>query len=226
MGARRRRLVLGDLNDGPGAATTQLLYGSPGSQIGTGGFDHPDQGDRQRLWNLAARIPEAQRFSRKFEGRRELIDHILVSHALVGLVADGGVTTDSAGPTPSITADRPPAATRPDQTTGRCLPSLPCSPARGAHRAENRRIRASGGTVSEPQVGGRVASKAVQAIAIRNSMAALGVDEGRFERRLPHLSTPRPVQFRVPSTASPHTSSPVMIVGQARRQVRPHWPGF
>ena len=98
-------VVLGDLNDGPEAATTQILYGPPGSEIGTGGFDQPDQGDRQRLWNLAARIPEAQRFSREFQGRRELIDHILVSHALVGLVADGAVTTDAAGPIPSITAN-------------------------------------------------------------------------------------------------------------------------
>jgi endonuclease/exonuclease/phosphatase family metal-dependent hydrolase len=98
-------VVLGDLNDGPEAATTQILYGPPGSEIGTGGFDQPDQGDVQRLWNLAARIPQAQRFSREFQGHRELIDHILVSHALVGLVADGAVTTDAAGPVPSITAN-------------------------------------------------------------------------------------------------------------------------
>ena len=105
VGAEASVVVLGDLNDGPEAATTQILYGPPGSEIGTGGFDQPDQGDRQRLWNLAARIPEAQRFSREFQGRRELIDHILVSHALVGLVADGAVTTDAAGPIPSITAN-------------------------------------------------------------------------------------------------------------------------
>ena len=98
-------IVLGDLNDEPGAATTQILHGPPGSEIGTAGFDHPDQGDRQRLWNLAPRIPEDQRFSRDYRGRRELIDHILVSYALVNLVADRGVTTDGAGPVPSITDD-------------------------------------------------------------------------------------------------------------------------
>jgi endonuclease/exonuclease/phosphatase family metal-dependent hydrolase len=98
-------VVLGDLNDEPTAATTQILLGPTGSEIGTGGFDHPDQGDRQRLWNLAARIPEAQRYSREYRGRRELIDHVLVSHQLVGLVADGGVVTNDAGPVPSITDD-------------------------------------------------------------------------------------------------------------------------
>ena len=49
-------LVCGDLNDTMEAATTQLIFGPPGSQIGTGGFDHPDQGDPQRLWNLAPKI--------------------------------------------------------------------------------------------------------------------------------------------------------------------------
>ena len=98
-------VVLGDLNDEPQAATTQILLGPTGSEIGTGGFGRPDLGDRQRLWNLAARIPEEQRYSREFRGRKELIDHILVSHVLVGLVADGAVTTDGAGPTPSITDD-------------------------------------------------------------------------------------------------------------------------
>jgi hypothetical protein len=54
------------------------LQGPPGSEIGTGGFDQPDQGDGQQLWNFAARIPGSQRFSRVYRGRRELIDHILV----------------------------------------------------------------------------------------------------------------------------------------------------
>ena len=57
-------VVLGDLNDEPLAATTQILLGPAGSEIGTGGFDQPDQGDPRRLWNLASLIPEEQRFSR------------------------------------------------------------------------------------------------------------------------------------------------------------------
>jgi predicted extracellular nuclease len=68
-GAERAVIVLGDLNDEPQAATTQILSGPPGSEIGTGGFTQPDQGDQQRLWNLAARIPAEQRFSRVYHGR-------------------------------------------------------------------------------------------------------------------------------------------------------------
>jgi endonuclease/exonuclease/phosphatase family metal-dependent hydrolase len=82
-GDHPRVIVLGDLNDEPTAATTQILQGPTGSEIGTGGFDHPDQGDHQRLWNLAPCIPEDQRYSRIYRGRRELIDHIFASQALV-----------------------------------------------------------------------------------------------------------------------------------------------
>ncbi|WP_308257757.1 endonuclease/exonuclease/phosphatase family protein [Pseudonocardia lacus] len=105
QGQQRAVVVLGDLNDEPAAATTQILHGPPGSEIGTAGFTRPDQGDGVRLWNLAAQIPEAQRFSRVYRGRGELIDHILVSHALVGLIPNGAVTTDTTAAAPSITDD-------------------------------------------------------------------------------------------------------------------------
>jgi endonuclease/exonuclease/phosphatase family metal-dependent hydrolase len=82
-GRQRAVIVLGDLNDEPTAATTQILLGPRGSEIGTSGFERPDQGDGSRLWNLAPLIPEGRRFSRVFRGRGELIDHVLVSHALV-----------------------------------------------------------------------------------------------------------------------------------------------
>jgi endonuclease/exonuclease/phosphatase family metal-dependent hydrolase len=95
-------VVLGDLNDEPDAATTQLLLGPPGSEIGTGGFNQPDQGDGQRLWNLAPRIPVEERFTRVYRGQPQLIDHILVSHVLVQVVADGDVTTGDTSP-PSVT---------------------------------------------------------------------------------------------------------------------------
>lgn len=85
-GQHRTVVVAGDLNDEAEAATTQLLHGPPGSEIGTGGFKHPDSGDGQRLWNLAPLIPEGQRFSRVYRGRGELIDHLLVSHVLVKAV--------------------------------------------------------------------------------------------------------------------------------------------
>jgi endonuclease/exonuclease/phosphatase family metal-dependent hydrolase len=82
-GRERAVIVLGDLNDEPAAATTQILLGPPGSEIGTPGFERPDRGDGSRLWNLAPLIPPERRCSRMFRGRRELIDHILVSRALV-----------------------------------------------------------------------------------------------------------------------------------------------
>ena len=81
-------LACGDLNDTLQAATTQLLLGPPGSQLGTGGFDHPDAGDGSRLWNLAPKMPAgdpvtgegAKNWSRINNGVKELIDQILVSH--------------------------------------------------------------------------------------------------------------------------------------------------
>ncbi|MFD8982668.1 endonuclease/exonuclease/phosphatase family protein [Streptomyces sp. NPDC059564] len=83
-GKNRDVIVLGDFNDGWQAATTQILYGPPGSQIGTGGFTHPDNpGDANRLWNLAPHILEQGGFSRIFEGQHELIDHIMISHSLL-----------------------------------------------------------------------------------------------------------------------------------------------
>jgi endonuclease/exonuclease/phosphatase family metal-dependent hydrolase len=78
-----RLILTGDLNDTPQAATTQILLGPPGSEIGTAGFDRPDQGDAQRLWNLAPLMPAGKDYSRVDQGRHELIDHILVSAALV-----------------------------------------------------------------------------------------------------------------------------------------------
>jgi len=75
---RTRRLVLaGDLNDEASAATAQILRGPPGSEFDTVGFDREDVGDAHRLWNLAARIPQKERFSRVYRGRGELIDHLL-----------------------------------------------------------------------------------------------------------------------------------------------------
>lgn len=76
-------ILLGDLNDGPEAATTQILYGPTGSQPGTNAFVTPDQGDGARLFNLAGFIPKEQRFTRIHNGEGELIDHVLVSKELV-----------------------------------------------------------------------------------------------------------------------------------------------
>ncbi len=43
--------------------------------------------------NLAPLIPEEQRLTRIYRGQRQLIDHILVSHIIVRVVAEDDVTT-------------------------------------------------------------------------------------------------------------------------------------
>jgi predicted extracellular nuclease len=100
QGQDRSVVVAGDLNDEPQAATTQILLGPGGSEIGTAGVERPDKGDAHRLWNLAPLISKDERFSRVYRGRGELIDHVLVSHALVGTastVTTGGVDISSIG---------------------------------------------------------------------------------------------------------------------------------
>lgn len=82
-GRDRPILAIGDFNDGTLAATTQMIHGPTGSELGTTGFDRPDRGDAMRLFNLASQIPEERRFSRIFRGNQELIDHIFASHYLV-----------------------------------------------------------------------------------------------------------------------------------------------
>jgi endonuclease/exonuclease/phosphatase family metal-dependent hydrolase len=109
-GADRAVVVLGDLNDEVLAATTQILLGPPGSEIGTGGFDAPDRGDASRLWNLAPLIDADRRFSRVFNGRRELIDHILTSRRLVTRavrVDTADVTLASIGSDPAARRNAP-----------------------------------------------------------------------------------------------------------------------
>lgn len=109
-------VVAGDLNDEPQAATTQMLHGPPGSEIGTGGFHRPDAGDAQRLWNIAPLIDEAERWSRVYRGRRELIDHVFVSHALVGDVlgaTTGGLEVASIGDQPEERRNAPASDHRP-----------------------------------------------------------------------------------------------------------------
>ena len=64
-------MVLGDLNDEVEAATTQILNGPTGSEIGTAGFNQPDHGDRQRLSNLAHTSPQPNASAAK-SGRDEL----------------------------------------------------------------------------------------------------------------------------------------------------------
>ncbi|MFK4119619.1 endonuclease/exonuclease/phosphatase family protein [Streptomyces longwoodensis] len=106
-GRERDVAVVGDLNDEVQAATTQIVLGPPGSEIGTPGYDHPDKGDAARLWDVAPLIPADRRYSRINSGRRELIDHVLVSHRLVRRVtaADTGLPGDGALRLPSVGTD-------------------------------------------------------------------------------------------------------------------------
>ncbi len=83
QGDDRPLVLLGDLNDEEHAATTQILQGPPGSEIGTPASRRRTRATAWRLWNLAPLIPPGRRYSRRFRGREELIDHILVSRALV-----------------------------------------------------------------------------------------------------------------------------------------------
>jgi endonuclease/exonuclease/phosphatase family metal-dependent hydrolase len=105
LGENRPVILTGDLNDTVQAATTQLLLGPPGSEIGTPGFDRPDKGDQQRLWNLAPLMPEGKNYSRVYEGRQELIDHVLVSAALVKPTDAITVEAVIGQPLPSIATD-------------------------------------------------------------------------------------------------------------------------
>ncbi|MFG3020314.1 endonuclease/exonuclease/phosphatase family protein [Streptomyces sp. NPDC048254] len=102
QGKSRDVAVLGDLNDEVQAATTQILLGPPGSEIGTTGYDHADKGDAVRLWDTAPRIPAEQRYSRVDSGRRELIDHILLSHHLVHRLAEAGTGLPGTTAPPSL----------------------------------------------------------------------------------------------------------------------------
>ena len=89
--AGRDVIFLGDLNDGSEAATTQILYGPPGSQPRgpddaihvSGAFQRGDTQDKQRLFNVTKLIPESIRWSRLYNGQNELLDHILASEGLM-----------------------------------------------------------------------------------------------------------------------------------------------
>lgn len=91
LAANRHVILLGDLNDGPEAATTQILYGPPGSQPRgpddathvTGAFQRADADDVRRLFNVTKLVSEDVRWSRRHNGQNELLDHVLASAGLM-----------------------------------------------------------------------------------------------------------------------------------------------
>jgi endonuclease/exonuclease/phosphatase family metal-dependent hydrolase len=87
-----RTIVLGDFNDEPRAATTQIFMGPEDADAtSTDKFDHvrlynlvdsiPRRGDAT---NVKWFLPEDERFSRVYNGRRELIDHLFASKNMLG----------------------------------------------------------------------------------------------------------------------------------------------
>jgi hypothetical protein len=64
--------------DQPEAVTTELLLGPEDLSL-----SRPDKGDNVRLYNLAEYIQPERRYSRIYHKKRELIDHIMVSHELI-----------------------------------------------------------------------------------------------------------------------------------------------
>jgi endonuclease/exonuclease/phosphatase family metal-dependent hydrolase len=91
LNANRDLVVLGDFNDGPEAATTEILYGPPGSQPrgpddathAAGAFQRADAADARRLFNVTKLLPDNVRWSRRHNGQNELLDHILASEGLM-----------------------------------------------------------------------------------------------------------------------------------------------
>lgn len=71
-------ILMGDLNDIPSAVTTELLLGPEDLSQ-----SRRDKGDDVRLYNLAEYIQPERRYSRIYHKKRELIDHIMVSHELI-----------------------------------------------------------------------------------------------------------------------------------------------
>jgi len=125
LSAGRKVVVLGDLNDGPEAATTEIFYGPPGGQPrgpedathATGAFQRPDAQDGQRLFNLTKLVPENIRWSRRHNGQNELLDHILTSEALMPRV--GGLRQV---PTMSILNEDTPNMIGPHPVAGGVVP--------------------------------------------------------------------------------------------------------
>lgn len=125
LAAGRDVIVLGDLNDGSEAATTQILYGPPGSQPRgpddatnpSGAFQRPDDEDNRRMFNVTKLVPESLRWSRRYNGQNELLDHILASQGLMPRV--NGLRQV---PTMSILNEDTPNLIGPHPTAGGAVP--------------------------------------------------------------------------------------------------------
>lgn len=120
--SRNPLLLLGDFNDVPEAQTSLILNGPSGSEIGTAGFHRRDKGDDVRLFNLAPLIPEARRFSRVHQGRRELLDQIFASEELFPLDASGRRQTPAADSLVDFAAQLPSVGDDPNDRADEIAP--------------------------------------------------------------------------------------------------------
>lgn len=101
-GQEHATILLGDMNDEPQAATTQILVGPQGSEIGSRGAAMPDAGDGYRMFNVEPLLPIEERSTRVYRGRGEIIDHILISRALLDKIKEGSVHALNSDSLPSI----------------------------------------------------------------------------------------------------------------------------
>jgi endonuclease/exonuclease/phosphatase family metal-dependent hydrolase len=110
-------VFMGDLNDEPLAASTQIIQGPAGSEIDFrpgSGFRDGDRGDGYRLWNLYRLLPpDGPNHTRIYRGRGELIDHVFASHRLVNPDNIPAVEIVAATPLPSMDDDPSPRTPAP-----------------------------------------------------------------------------------------------------------------
>jgi endonuclease/exonuclease/phosphatase family metal-dependent hydrolase len=116
-GTQRPVVFVGDLNDEPQAATTQIIQGPSGSEIdfrAGSGFQTGDTGDGWRMWNLHRLLsPGGPNYTRIYRGRGELIDHVFASHRLVSPANLPTVDIIAATPLASVDDTPAPATAQP-----------------------------------------------------------------------------------------------------------------
>jgi endonuclease/exonuclease/phosphatase family metal-dependent hydrolase len=88
--------VMGDLNDVAGSVTLGVITGS-------------EEDARARLFSCADLVPEGERYSVLHAGRRDLIDHILVTRPLRARLASAAVLNDELRDHGAPTRDTPPS---------------------------------------------------------------------------------------------------------------------
>ncbi len=97
IGNNKDPLVLvGDMNDEVRSVVGETLFGTYESVLG-GAFQAADRHEDTRLYNLVEYLPAYRRFSRVFEDRGELIDHIYVNRELAHMRWQVGNIVDHTG---------------------------------------------------------------------------------------------------------------------------------